>query len=174
VGGPIDFRATAKADALGFQMSLAPGRYRVTTTAGLLTRVDTFSVRAGESRRYEPRLTPATAGTRLELPDIIFAQSQARLLGSSYNTLNKLAESLKENPQLEIRLEGHTDNQGDAAPNQKLSEDRVAEVKRYLVRRGVAAGRISTVGYGGSKPKFSNDREETRRLNRRVELLITK
>jgi len=174
VGGPIDFRATAKADALGFQMSLAPGRYRVTTTAGLLTRVDTFSVRAGESRRYDPRLTPATAGTRLELPDIIFAQSQARLLGSSYTTLNKLAESLKENPKLEIRLEGHTDNQGEAGPNQKLSEDRVTEVKRYLVRRGVAENRISTVGFGGSKPKFNNDREETRRLNRRVELVITK
>ncbi|NML67745.1 OmpA family protein [Hymenobacter sp. RP-2-7] len=174
VGGPIDFRATAQADALGFQMSLAPGRYRVTTTAGLLTRVDTFSVRAGESRRYEPRLTPATAGTRLELPDIIFAQSQARLLGSSYATLNKLAQSLKENPSLEIRVEGHTDNQGEADKNQVLSEQRVAEVKRYLVGRGVAASRISTIGYGGSKPKFSNDREETRRLNRRVELVITK
>jgi outer membrane protein OmpA-like peptidoglycan-associated protein len=174
VGGPIDFRATAKADALGFQMSLAPGRYRVTTTAGLLTRVDTFSVRAGESRRYEPRLTPATAGTRLELPDIIFAQSQAKLLGSSYATLNKLATSLKENPSLEIRVEGHTDNVGEADKNQILSEQRVAEVKRYLVGRGIAASRISTVGYGGSKPKFGNDREETRRLNRRVELVITK
>ena len=174
IEGTIDFRATAQADQTGYQMSLAPGRYRVTTTAGLLTRVDTFSVGPGDSRRYDPRLTPATAGTRLDLPDIIFAQSQAKLLGSSYATLTKLAESLKENPQLEIRVEGHTDNVGDAAKNQVLSEQRVAEVKRYLVDRGVAESRITTVGFGGSKPKFSNDREETRRLNRRVELVITK
>ena len=174
IGGPIDFRSTARAEVTGFQMSLAPGRYRMTTTAGLLTRVDTLVVAAGESRRYEPRLTPAVAGTRLDLSDIIFAQSQAKLLGSSYTTLNRLAESLKENAQLEIRVEGHTDNVGDPAKNQTLSEQRVAEVKRYLVGRGVAERRISTIGYGGSRPKFSNDREETRKLNRRVELVITK
>ena len=174
IGGPIDFRSTARADQVGFQMSLAPGRYRVVTTAGLLTRVDTFAVRAGESRRYEPRLTPATVGSRLDLPDLLFVQAQAKLLGSAFATLNKLAESLKENPQLEIRLEGHTDNVGTPALNVKLSEDRVAAVKRYLVDKGVAASRISTVGFGGEKPKFGNDREETRKLNRRVELVITK
>jgi outer membrane protein OmpA-like peptidoglycan-associated protein len=174
IGGPIDFRSTARADQVGFQMSLAPGRYRMTTTAGLLTRIDTLTVRAGESRRYEPRLLPATVGSRLDLPDLLFAQGKANLLGSSYTTLNKLAESLKDNPQLEIRLEGHTSNEPPADKNQVLSEQRVAEVKRYLVGRGVAEGRISTVGYGGSRPKFSNDREETRKLNRRVELLITK
>ncbi len=174
IGGPIDFRSTARADQVGFQMSLAPGRYRVVATAGLLTRVDTFAVRAGESRRYEPRLTPATVGSRLDLPDLLFVQAQAKLLGSSFATLNKLAESLKDNPQLEIRLEGHTDNVGTPALNVKLSEDRVAAVKRYLVDKGVAASRITTVGFGGEKPKFSNDREETRKLNRRVELVITK
>jgi outer membrane protein OmpA-like peptidoglycan-associated protein len=174
IGGPIDFRSTARADQVGFQMSLAPGRYRMTTTAGLLTRIDTLTVRAGESRRYEPRLTPATVGSRLDLPAIIFTQSQAKLLGSSYATLNTLANSMKENPSLEIRLEGHTDNQGPADKNQVLSEQRVAEVKRYLVGRGVAESRITTVGYGGSRPKFGNDREETRKLNRRVELVITK
>jgi outer membrane protein OmpA-like peptidoglycan-associated protein len=174
IGGPIDFRSTARADAVGFQMSLAPGRYRMTTTAGLLTRVDTLTVRAGESRRYEPRLTPATVGSRLDLADLLFVQSKAQLLGSSYPTLNKLAESLKDNPQLEIRLEGHTSNEPPADKNQILSEERVATVKRYLVGRGVAASRITTVGYGGSRPKFSNDREETRKLNRRVELVITK
>ncbi|MVN78179.1 OmpA family protein [Hymenobacter sp. HMF4947] len=174
IGGAIDFRSTARADITGFQMSLAPGRYRMTTTAGLLTRVDTLVVGAGESRRYEPRLTPATVGSRLDLPDLLFAQGQAKLIGSSYPTLNRLAESMKDNPLLEIRLEGHTSNEPPADKNQVLSEQRVAEVKRYLVGRGVAEARITTVGFGGSKPKFSNDREETRKLNRRVELVITK
>jgi outer membrane protein OmpA-like peptidoglycan-associated protein len=108
------------------------------------------------------------------LPAIIFAQSQDKLLGSAYPTLNRLAESMKENPQLEIRLEGHTSNEPPADKNQVLSEQRVAAVKRYLVSRGVAESRITTIGYGGSKPKFPNDREETRKLNRRVELVITK
>ncbi|RYY19999.1 MAG: hypothetical protein EOO36_04480, partial [Cytophagaceae bacterium] len=174
LGSSVDFRSTAQAGAAGFQLSLLPGRYRVTTTAGLLTKVDTFMVAPGESRRYEPRLTPATVGSRLDLPAIIFTQGQAKLLGSAYPTLNTLALSLKDNPQLEIRLEGHTSNEPPADKNQVLSEDRVAEVKRYLVSRGVAEGRITTVGYGGSRPKFPNDREETRKLNRRVELVITK
>ncbi len=170
----IDFRSTAQADATGFQLSLVPGRYRMLTTAGLLTRVDTLVIGAGESRRYEPRLTPATVGSRLDLPAIIFTQSQAKLLGSAYPTLNRLAESMKENPLLEIRLEGHTSNEPPADKNQVLSEQRVAEVKRYLVGRGVAESRITTIGYGGSRPKYPNDREETRKLNRRVELVITK
>jgi outer membrane protein OmpA-like peptidoglycan-associated protein len=170
----IDFRSTATVGNTGFQLSLVPGRYRVTTTAGLLTKVDTFVVAPGESRRYEPRLTPATVGSRLDLPAIIFTQGQAKLLGSAYPTLNTLATSMKENPQLEIRLEGHTSNEPPADKNQVLSEQRVAEVKRYLVGRGVAESRITTVGFGGSKPKFGNDREETRKLNRRVELVITK
>ncbi len=174
LGSTIDFRSTAQVGNTGFQLSLVPGRYRVTTTAGLLTKVDTLTVAPGEDRRYEPRLLPATVGSRLDLPAIIFTQSQARLLGSAYPTLNELANSMKANPQLEIRLEGHTDNVGPADKNQVLSEQRVAEVKRYLVSKGVAESRITTVGFGGSKPKFGNDREETRKLNRRVELVITK
>ena len=58
--------------------------------------------------------------------------------------------------------------------NQQLSEDRVAEVKRYLVGRGIAESRITTIGFSGTKPRYGNDREETRRLNRRVELAIVK
>ncbi|MGI4873657.1 MAG: RICIN domain-containing protein [Janthinobacterium lividum] len=174
IGGSTVFNSTARADAVGFQMSLAPGRYRVVTTAGLLTRVDTLVVRAGEARRYEPRLTPAIVGSRLDLADLLFTQSKAQLVPSSYPTLNRLAESMKDNPQLEIRLEGHTSNEPPADKNQVLSEERVAEVKRYLVTHGVAEARITTIGYGGSRPKFSNTREETRKLNRRVELVITK
>ena len=170
----VNFRSTARADAVGFQMSLLPGRYVVLTSAGLLSRTDTLAVGAGESRRYEPRLTPAAVGARLDLPAVLFAQGQDRLLPSSFQTLNRLAASLKDNPALEIRLEGHTSNEPPAAGNQTLSEQRVAAVKRYLVGRGIAETRVSTIGYGGIRPRFSNDREETRRLNRRVELVITK
>ncbi|HLK97788.1 MAG TPA: OmpA family protein, partial [Hymenobacter sp.] len=69
---------------------------------------------------------------------------------------------------------GHTDNQGDPALNLKLSQDRVNEVKKYLVQKGVNSARISTEGFGDTKPLASNDKEETRKLNRRVEFRITK
>ena len=79
---------------------------------------------------------------------------------------------LKENPTMEIELEGHTDNQGDADLNQKLSEDRVLAVKDYLVNKGIDKSRIMGRGWGGEKPIASNDSELTRRLNRRVEFKI--
>jgi outer membrane protein OmpA-like peptidoglycan-associated protein len=177
LGGNADFRATARADAStgSFQLSLLPGRYRVEGSGGgvFLSTVDTIRF-AGGSVGRDLLLRPAAVGARLALPTIIFAQSKATLLPGSYAELNRLAITLAANPKIEIRLEGHTDNVGPADKNQQLSEDRVTEVKRYLVSRGVSEDRITTIGFGGSKPRFKNDREETRKLNRRVELVITK
>ena len=142
------------------------------TRAGYLTATDTVSLSG--SRTLELLLVPAAVGSSLELPTLIFAQGKYTLLPASYTELNRLARTLQDNPTVNIRLEGHTDNQGRADLNVKLSEDRVAEVKRYLVTRGVPENRISTIGYGGSRPRASNDREETRKLNRRVEFTIVK
>ena len=75
---------------------------------------------------------------------------------------------------MEIKLEGHTDNQGDPALNLKLSQDRVNEVKKYLVSKGIATSRITTEGFGDTKPLGSNEEEATRKLNRRVEFRVTK
>lgn len=174
LGGDMVFNATGRSDATGaFQFTLPAGRYRVAATAGgFLTATDTLVVRG--TMNLELLVLPAAVGAKLELPTIIFAQGKASLLAGSYNELNRLARTLLDNPTTQIRLEGHTDNQGDAGKNKDLSEQRVAEVKRYLVSRGVGEERISTIGYGGSKPRASNEREETRRLNRRVEFTITK
>ncbi|UYZ64976.1 OmpA family protein [Hymenobacter weizhouensis] len=169
------FNATVRTDANAgsFQLTLPPGRYRVLAArAGYLTATDTVNMTG--SRALELLLVPAAVGSSLELPTLIFAQGKYTLLPASYTELNRLARTLQDNPTVNIRLEGHTDNQGRADLNVKLSEDRVTEVKRYLVQRGVAEGRISTVGYGGSRPRASNDREETRKLNRRVEFTIVK
>ena len=168
------FLATSTADNSGnYQMSLLPGRYSLSANGGgLLTASDTL-VAAGSPRR-DLLLLPAAVGAKVDLPAIIFTQGKATLLGSSYLELNRLAVALQAAPATEVRLEGHTDNVGPADKNQQLSEDRVAEVKRYLVGRGVDEKRISTVGFGGAKPRYANNREETRRLNRRVELVIVK
>ena len=79
---------------------------------------------------------------------------------------------LKENPGFKILLEGHTDNQGDWVENLKLSNDRVENVKAYLVLKGIAENRIRTKGWGGTKPLASNLTEERRKLNRRVEFTL--
>ncbi|MCC2548065.1 RICIN domain-containing protein [Hymenobacter sp. BT175] len=174
LGNEMVFNASATTDASGsFQFTLPPGRYRLAATSGgFLTATDTVVMSGPVNRTLT--LVPASVGARLELPTLIFAQGKFNLLPASYGELNRLARTLTDNPTVNIRLEGHTDNQGDAALNQKLSEDRVAEVKRYLVSRGVAEARITTVGFGGSKPRSSNEREETRKLNRRVEFTIVK
>jgi OOP family OmpA-OmpF porin len=69
-----------------------------------------------------------------------------------------------------IEVAGHTDGAGPEAYNQRLSEERAASVKQFLVERGVPAERISVVGYGESQPRAGNDTVEGRRLNRRVEV----
>ena len=172
--GGAQFNATGRADNTGgYQMSLLPGRYYLTATGGGFLTVGDTLLASGSPRR-DLLLLPAAVGSKLDLPTILFAQGKATLLGTAYAELNRLAIALQASPATEIRLEGHTSNEPPADKNQQLSEDRVAEVKRYLVGRGVDEKRITTVGYGGSRPKYGNEREETRRLNRRVELVIVK
>ncbi|TGE05510.1 OmpA family protein [Hymenobacter fodinae] len=119
-------------------------------------------------------LVPFAVGQTIKLNNIFFAQSKYTLRETSYPELQRLIKTLKAYPQVEIKIEGHTDNQGDPALNLKLSQDRVNEVKKYIVSKGVSSSRITTEGFGDKKPIASNDQEETRRLNRRVEFRITK
>jgi len=175
LGSAMTFNATGRTEAGtgAYQFALPPGQYRLSATSGgFLTATDTITI-VGSLRR-DLLLVPAAVGSKLELPTLIFAQGQYELLPASYAELNRLARTLEDNPSVKIQLEGHTDNVGSPQLNLKLSQDRVAEVKRYLVSRGVPGTRIATVGYGGAKPRASNAREDTRRLNRRVEFTITK
>lgn len=118
-------------------------------------------------------LAPLEVGTTIKLDKIYFERGTANLIDSSYAELNKVAEVMLENKTMSIRLTGHTDNQGDAQKNLELSQQRVDMVKQYLVNKGIDSNRISGQGYGGSRPIASNANEETRKLNRRVEFIIT-
>lgn len=122
---------------------------------------------------HDVLLRPLVVGATLPLANVQFEQGQAVLLRSSYGALDQLLGLLTQNPGLRIELRGHTDNVGDAEKNVQLSEQRVAVVKLYLVGRGVSPERIRGVGLGGAEPRASNEREETRRLNRRVEFRVT-
>ncbi|MBC7921507.1 MAG: OmpA family protein [Ferruginibacter sp.] len=124
--------------------------------------------------RKDLYLTPLEVGQKVALSSIAFEQSRHDLLVSSTPELDRMAQMMKRNPNLEIQLEGHTDNQGDWAKNLKLSEDRVREVKRYLVEHGVEEGRVHFKAYGSSQPVASNLNEISRQRNRRVEFMILK
>jgi len=138
---------------------------------------------AREAAEEEPAVTedtpPAVIGERLneeatafKLDKVYFNLGQAVILQESYEQLDNLAAYLNAHPDLKIQVEGHTDNQGDPAANQKLSLERAFNVRRYLVEKGVDGKRIRFKGYGSSRPVSPNDTEENRSRNRRVEYKI--
>lgn len=102
-----------------------------------------------------------------------FGFDSANLTSTAKANLDKLAEVLKNNPDTNINIYGHTDSKGTAAYNQTLSEKRAAAVKSYLVSQGIAGSRIFTMGMGLREPIASNDTEAGRAQNRRVEFAIT-
>ncbi len=103
---------------------------------------------------------------------IFFISGSAKLDPASNAALTDIATALKDNADMQVEIEGHTDNAGSKAQNQKLSEDRAAAVKTYLVSKGVSGDRITTTGYGFSKPIASNKTAAGRAKNRRVVIII--
>ncbi|MGR3294606.1 MAG: OmpA family protein [Candidatus Scalindua sp.] len=92
-----------------------------------------------------------------------------------FNTnLDNIINILKRTPGLKIRVEGHTDNIGSEKYNLKLSKKRAEAIKAYLVEKGIEKSRITSIGYGFSKPRSGNDTKEGRALNRRAELIPVK
>jgi len=99
-----------------------------------------------------------------------FETGKAVILSTSYPALDMLAMMLEDKADWNLLLEGHTDNVGDDNSNMKLSEDRARAVANYLMKKGVASDRIDVKYYGETKPIATNDTEEGRRMNRRVEM----
>ena len=123
---------------------------------------------------YTPPLIVAPTGKTTQLRALQFVQSKAELLPDAQPALEQLLQFMQGKPTAEIELSGHTDNQGDFDQNLLLSKQRVDVVKDYLVKNGIAANRITTRGYGPTRPIASNNAENTRQLNRRVEMIVVK
>ena len=104
--------------------------------------------------------------------DILFDYNSAALRPESRSTLDQLGTNFRQYPDNRIVVEGHTDSIGSEAFNQKLSEQRAANVADYLIDRGVPASNVIVYGYGELRPKATNDTAEGRQLNRRVEIHI--
>lgn len=104
---------------------------------------------------------------------VYFATNKDTILKQSYDILNEVARVLQENPQIQlVRVEGHTDDRGKDAYNQKLSQRRAESVRKYLMDKGIARERLEAVGYGKAQPISENETPEGRAKNRRVEFTI--
>lgn len=104
---------------------------------------------------------------------LLFATGKSDLQPAAGGELGELADYLKAHPKIKIEVGGHSDNTGQVALNQKLSEQRALAVKKFLLEKGVAAEQISTRGYGPAKPVADNGTEDGRQQNRRVEVVVT-
>lgn len=118
-----------------------------------------------------PPPPPPVVKKKIVLRGVHFDFDKATIRSDSVPVLREAAKTLKENPSVNVIIEGHTDSQGTEEYNERLSVRRANAVKDYLVKLGVAANRLTAQGKGESQPVASNDTEEGRAENRRVELL---
>lgn len=111
-------------------------------------------------------------GRKLIIENLLFETASAEL-PEHVPELEVLAQFMKNNPRVVVRIEGHTDNRGPKWFNQRLSQARAESVRDYLVKKkGIAPSRILTIGYGDSRPIADNATEFGRSLNRRTEVVI--
>jgi outer membrane protein OmpA-like peptidoglycan-associated protein len=104
--------------------------------------------------------------------NIYFATGKYVLLAKSFKGLKEVAQILKDNAQLKLAIDGHTDNVGTDASNQKLSENRAGAVKNYLVKQGIDESRLIVTGHGEGEPIADNKTAAGRQQNRRVEMKL--
>jgi len=105
--------------------------------------------------------------------NVEFDTDKAIVKDKYYDDIKKVADFMKQYPDATAMIEGHTDNVGNEEYNQQLSEKRAESVRQYLVGKfGIDASRLEAEGYGENRPIASNDSEEGRQANRRVEAII--
>jgi outer membrane protein OmpA-like peptidoglycan-associated protein len=109
---------------------------------------------------------------RFELKGVNFQTGKAEILSSSYKILEATVKGLQKFDTVKVEISGHTDSQGGEEYNEKLSQARADAVRDYLVKKGIAAERISAVGYGFRVPKGDNRTDSGRAMNRRIEISI--
>lgn len=132
------------------------------------------SVREGfDSQLCEVSLTPIKKDMVVQLHNINFENNSYVLSTSSYVELEKVIKLMEANPELHIELSAHTDDTGSDAYNDQLSAKRGEATVAYLVKKGIARERLTSIGYGKRRPLVPNDSEENRAINRRVEFKVT-
>ncbi|MFL5773584.1 MAG: OmpA family protein [Flavisolibacter sp.] len=119
-------------------------------------------------------LVPIEIGQVVRLNNVFFDFDKWDLRPESFVELDRVVKLLNDNPAIEIEMSAHTDSRGSDEYNFKLSDNRARSVMEYIVSKGIAPGRIVSRGYGETKPVATNETDDGRQLNRRVEFKITK
>lgn len=127
-------------------------------------------ITAADSGNIQTELYKLTPGGSVILKNINFSFDSFSLLPGSESVLNSLLNYLINNPGISILISGHTDDIGSEEYNLELSENRAKSIYRWLINNGVDAQRLKYKGFGKSRPLNINDSEESRALNRRVEV----
>ena len=167
---PIYTLVTDSITGVARQMMAEGVRYSLHIAQMGYERVDIMIPNIGDSLNIQ--LTPVKKGEVFIVKNLHFATNKTRILSTSEEALNDLYMYLARNPEVRIKIIGHTDNVGKDAANQKLSEGRANAVRDDLIQRGVTPERIEAEGRGESQPIDTNDTEEGRQNNRRVEIEI--
>ncbi|WP_407429889.1 OmpA family protein [Arcticibacter sp.] len=127
---------------------------------------------APEPKKTEPVAEPVKESPDFNFRNIQFEFNSVVLKTVSYPILDKAATEMKKDVNVRFIINGHSSTEGSAEHNMSLSRDRANSVKTYLVNAGIGESRLTTKGYGETKPITNNDTEESRALNRRVEIEI--
>lgn len=160
-----------------YKVDLALGRQytMIASAAGFLPLTLDLDFRedlAGRSVKKDLFLIRIAKGSRVTLNNVMFDLGSNDLREESMPTLDEMVRFLKNNPNLEVEIAGHTDNLGDPIFNEQLSLNRALSVARYLLENGVSMKNVTTTGYADRDPIASNATREGRAQNRRVELRV--
>jgi outer membrane protein OmpA-like peptidoglycan-associated protein len=162
-----------------YTLDLEPGKkYSITVLSDgkYIASTENIDLTSGDISSIKPQpitlLGSADIGKKLTLNNIFFETGSPILLRQSYAELKRAAAFLKANPKMKIEIAGHTDSVGDDASNLTLSQNRANAVLYYLQDQLDDFSRLSAKGYGKNEPIATNNTEEGRRQNRRVELKI--
>lgn len=169
-----------------FKSNAATGKYLVTLPSGknygiavqrdgYLFHSENFNLPADADYQEVTKDIPLKKieiGNAIVLKNIFFDFDKATLRPESFNELDRLVQLLTENPNIKVEISAHTDSKGSDEYNMKLSQKRAESVVNYLIGKGIAPSRLIAQGYGETQPIDTNDTEEGRQNNRRVEFKI--
>ncbi|MCL4857346.1 MAG: OmpA family protein, partial [Flavobacteriales bacterium] len=147
-------------------MASADNYYSVTQN------LDLSKLEAYQEMEVNLYLAPIQKDEAIRLNNIFFEFGKSVLKEESYPELNRLVKLLTDNPAITIEINGHTDDIGADTDNLKLSQERAAAVVTYLTSKKIGGNRLSSNGFGETKPIADNKNEEGRQLNRRVEFVV--
>lgn len=170
VGGTTGLLLSKKNKAVGFIIGAAVGGL----AGGLIgSYMDKHAKDIADDLGKDATVTRVGEGIVVSFDSgLMFDVDSDALRGSTRTNLDRLSESLNKYPDTNVRILGHTDSTGSSAYNQTLSQKRAASVKTFLTTQNVSDLRIRTEGFGENDPVSTNETEEGRQFNRRVEIVI--